>query len=159
MKVEKIDIKKELMEIPDGERMYKFAVIDQILAYNRLNEKCPDHSTIKEETYEVVKIQEHFHEHFKENNIDGVKTYYYLVKLSDKKLFENILKIEEDKLNSYLYEKISREKNKMISQHQNNIEDYTAWIKGLSWFRRLFNLFDFDYFCKEEDERIEKQQD
>lgn len=123
MKVEKIEIKKELMEIDPGKRIVKFAKYGPLMASAEGETMNAPSREIEE--YIVTTVRE-----------DG-EDKNFLVKVDERKLFDELLKVRAGLIEKYVHEKT--EYFRMESYW--DVERYKNRIKSLPWWRRLFNLF------------------
>lgn len=124
MKVEKIDITKELMDIPDGKDRMEFVKMPSLSGIVFKEGVTPLSDTITGErmVYSVEQVRE-----------IGEPIRRYLVKESERKLFEDLVVINNAKL--------ERRDDTIRQQWYDDIRDTVARIKHLPWWERLFNNF------------------
>jgi len=124
MRVEKIDITKELMDIPDGKDRMEFVKMPSLSGIVLKEGVTPSSDTITGErmVYSVEQVRE-----------IGEPIRRYLVKESERKLFEDLVVINNAKL--------ERRDDAIRQQWYDDIRDTVARIKHLPWWKRLFNNF------------------
>ena len=129
MKVEKIDIKKEILDIPDNQPIVRFAIRPDLSAILCEEGKVPSENvTMREEVYEVRKYHKNF----------GEKEKMYLVRVDDNHLFNELAQITQDDLEGLemnWLEKFMSFKAPIIRK------DVRDSIKGLCWWKRLLKRF------------------
>ena len=138
MKVEKIEIKKELLDIPEGRDRMDFAIIPPMVAMSvREGEILSDSVTAQKVTYMVEQVW---------TMVDGYKN--YLVKVDDRKLFQDLVKITQDMVDKQVFEKTEKLHKDVKLARQQAFEEIknARWsvsmaIKKLPWYTRLFNNF------------------
>lgn len=96
MKVEKITIQKELLEIPDNQQTIDFNIIPPMAIHTFLEKgEIPSNDiTVQRVTYRVQRVW---------NYEKGYSN--FLVRLDDRELFDDLLKIQNDILDSIVKEK------------------------------------------------------
>ena len=139
MKVEKIEIKKELMEIPDHQYYVDFAVIPPItaMAFIKEGEVPTENLTGQKITYQVERVK-----------FPGEDIRNYLVRMDDKKLFNDLIKITDNILEAAVKEKTEKYVSQVEFTRKQAIEEIrmanyrvATRIKKLPWWKRLFNQF------------------
>jgi hypothetical protein len=128
MKVEKIDIKKELMEIPDGKQWIDFAFWEPIEA-RFVNYGDIPRGTItgRQGRYEVQKLK---HSTEKEPK-------YYLVAVDDRRIFQDLVMISDSTFNQAINDKTDYYKDWM----KRELQEQRGRILELPWWKRLFKRF------------------
>ena len=128
MKVEKMDIKKELIEIPDNRDRIDFCERKPITAYITKENEIPSYveMTAIKKTYLGRKMTY-------EN--DPPKN--YLVAIDDKELFQDLIQITDDLFNWAVEKKTNFWREKLIEE----LDEQKWRIKNLSWWRRLLKRF------------------
>lgn len=125
MKVIKIDIKQETMDVEKECEKYLFFNQDDIkpfLVDDLIGGCCLERS--KPYVYKLFKFY----------NPYGKKYTNYLINVNEKNLIDIFLKMEREELNNYLYNAELyglREGNRIAKEN----------IKKLPWYKRLFNNF------------------
>ena len=123
MKVEKIIIHKELLDIPENTRTMHYAIREPIMT---------EFDVVKEEVFEVRQWKDNF------GDIDEIRTINYLVKVNDFKLFDVLAKIEQTDVENMEH----RWKGEFMMWKAPIIRQQVRDdIKKLKWWKRLFNKF------------------
>lgn len=126
MKVEKIIIEKELMEIPDhycSMEFYKFKGEPHLYAAEEMKD-LPPFIDFETETYQVVRV--YTHDKQKKN---------YLVKVDERGLFEELIEIT----NMLLKGKVIKAANIIVDI---KVKNERKRIASLPWWKRLLNRLD-----------------
>ena len=135
MKVEKIDIKKELMEIPNGRSSMDFIVFDSPLGnYTEIKPEESVATTLspnqKIERYIVRRLR------------NGDKPYKdMLIKVGEIGLFEELIQIGNDQLNEIVAKKTESILRTSERKYELLLKKKISEIKKLPWWKRLFNKF------------------
>lgn len=138
MKVEKVEIKTEMLDIPDDRGRMDFAVIPPISVamYRNTGEIPEDNLTAQKVTYEVR------HSRYGRTH----KT--FLVKLDDREIFNDLFDISNDTFDKAVLEKtadyqsqVKRAQDLAIQGIEEAQWRVTSRIKNLSWWKRLFKQF------------------
>jgi hypothetical protein len=128
MKVEKLTIKKELMEIPDGKQVVYFHMWEPISA-RILNsgEVAPESAmSAGQQTFEVQRVS---------NGTDEPKN--YLVAVDDRRLYQELIMISDGTFQAAVDRKTDFYKDWMARE----IQEQRWKIRSLSWWKRLFKKF------------------
>ena len=128
MKVEKINITKEIMDIPDNMLFIKIAKQKSFVAIMKENSDIPNITqTIEEENWMVQRVKDMYGQNKK-----------YLVKTDDKELFTELLKITDSVLNKKIKNGIDNFKKydlPLLFKEENER------IKKLPFWKRLLKQF------------------
>lgn len=128
MKVEKLTIKKELMEIPDGKQIVYFHTWEPISA-RILNdgEVTPDSAmSAGQQTFEVQKVS---------NGKDEPK--HYLVAVDDRRIYQELVQISDSTFQAAVDRKTDFYKDWM----KRELEQQRWKIRNMVWWKRLFKKF------------------
>ena len=128
MKVIKLDIKEELLDIPNDKPYIDFVKYSD-LSVVMLEKSSPENYSVegKRERYEV---REYY------NNINGKKN--FLIKVEDKEIFNLLAQFTQDD-----FEKFEKKCYFDFMSYKAPIirHDVRESIKSLKWWKRLFNKF------------------
>lgn len=134
MKAIKIDIKKEYIDIPKNQPVYRVAELPSMVArMAREGEACPiEPMNISETTYNL----QHIH-----NPDTEPKDKYYLIKQDERELFKEMLEIS----NSMIKRKMLIEKADGVVEGKEigidiGIRRGKRAVWSLPWYKRLFKL-------------------
>lgn len=132
MKVKKVDIKTELLDVPENQPYLKVAIRPQITAFLKEGEYIPDQVSFKEKTYLFRKVKNQI-----TKDID-----IYAVEVNEDKLFTDLVEITQ----GFVEEEVERALDKERKYCAFELLPKTKWeerqrIKKLSWYKRLFNKF------------------
>ena len=132
MKVEKIDIKKELLDVPDNRDRVDFIEREPLSAYMIKEGEMPPNieMSASKKTYLIQRVG-----HFKKI----IKN--YLVAIDDRELFNELIQITDDLLNRAVDKKTDFWKDRLVEELDRQKWEIKRQIKKLSWYRRLFNKF------------------
>lgn len=131
MRVEKIDIKKEFVNIQDGVSYFDWIEKPKksYVSFPFLPAVLPESEGLKYKTYNIVEFVD-----------DNYNT--RIVGVEQEKLFQDILNISNDALIDI---KSKRYNDGLKYGHRSGLvigcNDSVRHIKNLNWFRRLFKLF------------------
>lgn len=138
MKIQKIEIKKELLDISEGRQTVEFAVIPPFvaIAYHRDGE-IPDTDIVaRKVTYYVKRVW------------NGNEYQNYLVNEDDRGIFSDLvtisaqdLKKSVEKETKSLYSEMKRVREVAQEDIRNARWKVSMSIKKLPWYSRLFNNF------------------
>ena len=127
MKVEKIDIKRESIDIPEGNRIVKFAKHPPIEAHIIHDEAQYVNQAIDNiEVFEVREIKPF-----------GEPVRRYLVKTDENQLFQDLIQIRDELIKEFLDRRSERDHH----YFEANLQRQRVAIKNLPWWRRLINDF------------------
>jgi len=130
MKIEKIDIKKELIEIPDGIPYMDFVERPDLSQMVLKDGQIPTQEiSTTRKRYEVQKVH---------HNYEGTKN--YLVSVDERGLFQDLIKTTDSCLER-LVEKRTEFYQREIENWQYKFESQKEYIKSLPFYKRLFNKF------------------
>jgi hypothetical protein len=138
MKVEKIDIKKEVLDIPRGKEYMDFIERREMSSLMCKDGEIPPYieMTANKVRYLVQKV---FQPRPRREN--GVKPFaedkYYLVKIDDRDLFNELLEIRDSLLNELVDKKTNYYRELIVEE----LDYQKGRIKRLPWYKRLFNMF------------------
>lgn len=127
MKVEKITIKKELIDVSDETKTMRFAVRDQIKAILEEGDQLPKDASFRDEVFEVRRVF---------IPVIGLKN--FLVKVDHRELFEGLVSITDDQIQKIVEHRISLFELDEIPHIEYKER---RRIKGLPLWRRIFNRF------------------
>ncbi len=128
MRVEKIDIVKTIIDIPKDKKFLDFFKVPAHLGREfKEGEAIPETLSFEKETYEVQKIV-----------VPGVGVKNYLVKVSDRKLFEELVIITQTRFENVIYEAEERGVHKGIDT---GITMTKNVLRALPWWKLLFRRF------------------
>jgi hypothetical protein len=127
MKVEKLTIKKELMEIPDGSTVIYFHILEPISARLSNDPQIALNSTaFGKQTFEVQRVS---------NRRDEPKN--YLVAVDDRRIYQELITISDTTFQAAVDRKTDFYKDWMVRELQEQ-----RWkIRNLPWWNRLFKKF------------------
>lgn len=128
MKVEKIDITKELMDIPDRQSWIDFAFWNPIDPQFVSDGSIPSGTmTGRTRRYEVEKVKRY-------GETDYVN---YLVSVDDRRIFQDLIAISDS-----TFRRAVDDKTNFYMDWMKREMDQQRWkIKGLPWWKRLFKKF------------------
>ncbi len=129
MKVEKIDIKREILEIPDGRDRVDFAIRPDLSALPLLNKgEVPQmyDITSKRETYLIRKVA------YGSKNPKN-----YAVKIDDRGLFSELTQITNNMLNEAVEKKTDWWRHEIMKE----LGEQRWRIRTLPWWKRLLGKF------------------
>lgn len=131
MDVEKIDIKKEFMAIPDDKLFYEFLEIQPLSGQVFEDTKVPTtEMTGKRTTYQVQRVY------------DGNKNVKnYLVRIDDNQIFQDLIKISNATVDSLIQRRLDYLTKHRMIELQARENSTIRSIKGLPFWKRLFNKF------------------
>lgn len=126
MKVEKIRIERETLDVPEGRAEYREV-------------KLPDHSYIGDPRENMRMPEETIY------RVREVSTYTgerkkYLVKVGEEDIFNDLVTIELSDVQFEIDKKVDHERREAFFQkmrHDNEI----SRIKNLIWYKRLFKIY------------------
>jgi len=129
MRVEKIEITKTLIEIPDGRTFVDFAVRDSVSAkISAVDcEVTPSFMIGGTDRYQVEVLKRRVDE----------QPINYLMKLDDRKIFQDLLKVSDDTFNRAVAEKTEYYRDWM----KRELEEQRWRIRHFPWWVRLFKKF------------------
>lgn len=138
MRVEKIDIHKQLMDLPEGSDRFvcmEFPKIDSFVHPNgRIEFTQPDSAT-KIKTYHVVE---------RHNKLQG-QVRRYLVEVDERGIYNDLSQIADITLNNFIQYRENVLKTEAASKLQAELFHQKgaiiSAIKALPWWKRLFNKF------------------
>jgi hypothetical protein len=137
MKVEKIDIKKEVMEIPDNRDRVDFAIREPLRLVMNEGEMPLDYDMVSgRETYLVQKLSDPFRKEVR----------HYLVKVDQRELFNDIIHIQDGLINEKITDAVAKagrdwlnyDLPKLLEKENRRTR---GTIKQMPWYRRLFKKF------------------
>lgn len=134
MKVIKVDIKKEFLEIPDRSRVWREVEYPRGTAkLMRIGEEAPPEMiTVTETVYEVMQVCE-------DSKTKELKN--YLVKIDDQKMFRELVDISETVVQRRIGEVLEEFRINYLEEKDEIVADTEARLKKLAWWKRLFNKF------------------
>lgn len=138
MNITKIEIKQEVMEIPDGRQTVEFAIVPPLtaVAFMRRGEIPTDDVVAQQVSYDVERVW------------NGSEHKNYLVRRDERGIFNDLIKISSDDMKKAVKEETESLYNEMRHVREIAKEDIrnARWnvsmtIKKLPWYSRLFNNF------------------
>jgi hypothetical protein len=120
MQVIKIDVVKKVLDIPENRTNIQFMRLPEGRMVN-MGEITPESIKVYTDTYEVFKLFNPFAEE---------KLVNYLIKVGEKGLIDNLVKIENDVI-------VARMQGAEMAGRMNERDS----IRKLPWYKRLFNKF------------------
>ncbi len=130
MKVQKIDIKSELMEVKDNTPYIKFAVREQINALAKDGEYPNEYASFREKTYLIQKV----------NNPEAKETEYFAVETDERGLFDKLISISNNLLEQKIIKALDEERFIFRTRHiPDAILREGQRIRKLPWYSRLLN--------------------
>ena len=132
MRVEKIDITKELIDMPEGRDRMDFLIRKDIKPYIlKQGDNPPNFSeTAEKKTYIIQSCG--FLRHSVKN---------YLVPLDDQDLFQDLIEITENMFNRAVEKKTDYYKELVVNELSYQARQIKKGIKELPWYKRLFKMF------------------
>ena len=128
VKVTRVDIKTEVMDLPEGRREWEFLQRRDDCVPARLVDPAQlPLEVIKTDRYLITEVNTF-------SPLTGTEIEYFLVKVNDKDLFEGLIKLTDEMF------KIAVELES-TKKYVNGITVERERIEGLSWWRRLFKRF------------------
>lgn len=126
-----IDITKKEIDLRDGQDCYKVADIPaNWYRVAKEGEEFNQTVSLNERSYWVRKVYD---------EIRGVR--YYLVQMSDDKLFEDLLAVDRGALSEFARKKLDEQKEFLMGEFEYKKRVLIQSIKNLPWYKRLFNKF------------------
>ena len=128
MKVEKLTIKKELMEIPDGRQVVYFRRWEPISARILNDSEVALDSVMSagQQTFEVQRVSN-----------GGEESKNYLVAVDDRRIYQELIMISDNTFQAA----VSRKTAWWSDAMDRELNDQRRHIKSLPWWSRLFKKF------------------
>jgi len=138
MRVERIDIQKQLMDLPEGSDRFvcmEFPKIDSFVHPNGRIEFTQPNNATKIKTYHVVE----------RHNKLQTEVKRYLVEVDDRGIYNDLSQITDITLNKFIEYQRNILRAEMASQLETKLFHQEATIKtnirALPWWKRLFKKF------------------